>query len=1172
MSERTWTKDQLRAIEFDKKNLILSAAAGSGKTATLTERIIRLLKDPEKGADLSRMLIVTFTNAAAGELRERIGAALSAALADDPCNRFLAGQLTNLEGAHISTIDSFFQSEIRPYFSALSLPPDFRVADEAESQTLRDAAMAETVSDFFDGLYETDREEFIRFSDCLSDARTQGDLAARLLKISDHLLSYGVSGEDLLKNAEELEKGDGDLFACSYCDPVKEKLRQMGEYYSMRFERAASALASGEKTEKYVDGAVITLQDAKMLMSLPEKTYSQAREALYAIELPTLIRFTGEQPEEYTEYKDLRSSFIGEIKDLRVDCFGDDSENTKRAMQETARIIRVLEGVNKVFREKYAFAKRERGVIDFSDAAVFAKQLFVSHDSTPTERALEIGKKFDYIFIDEYQDTNNIQDSIFSAISQNSKLFMVGDVKQSIYGFRGSCPQLFCDYREKFAQKEDSEAVFMSENFRSDHNILKFANTVSRYIFAAGATPFEKEDELICSKIGGKTDKKCEVLLVEPESSDGQALPSEPESVAMRISELLEGECLSSGERVRPGDIAILLRSATHAEDYARELSARGIPVNNLASEDFFNYSEVLMILCILNAADNPLRDIYLAGALKSPVFSFTLNQLITIRQNTDIPLWYSLCRYAENGKDKELSKKCAGFIGMVDRWRSFSREMSADEIFRLIVSDTSLRSYGGDGIRSNRDIVRTLKILSGHAAKVGRAGGTLHDLISHLNSVIEKTDKAEGFADPDSVSIITIHRSKGLEYPVCFLCEQAKRFNARDTYDKLLTDRKGRIAVKLYDGAGLVRCHTPLRGALALQMVKESIEEDARVLYVAMTRAREKLIVTCKTKNASARLSEGTKKAEYPLTVHEIMTQKSSGDWIIDALQRDGAGDCFVYRTNSSLIDGSFEKDEKETGKSLSLEEFFEKSLDFSYDKEYLENIPAKLTVSTLKPDVLGSGEEEATSFEQRTVTKLPDKAPIPSFMQEKGVADSAERGTATHIFMQFCDFENLEKNGADSELQRLLDMRFISERNASLVRLSEIERFAQSEIFQRLLGAKSVIRERRFNTVLPAADFTTDPSLREKLLRDQTLITVQGVVDCIFTDALGKTVLMDYKTDRLTEAELENPALAEDKLRFRHSRQLLIYKEICEGMLERPFDEVLIYSLHLGRAVKVC
>lgn len=1172
MSERKWTEAQLSAINSKKKNIILSAAAGSGKTATLTERIIRLLKDESSGAELSRMLIVTFTVAAAGELKERIASALSLAIANDPQNARLTRQLALLESAQISTIDSFFKSQLSPYFSALGLPPDFLIFDTAEAQVLRNEAVADTVRSFFEEDSGEKLEEFMALTDCISTARNEGDLSENLLNIFADLDAYDISPDRLKEEAAALCSPEGDFFKTKYADAVKEHLCLLGRHYELHFRLLGEALSMDADTEKYVPEAQRLSLLAKELTLLSDRSYGYACAFFDSVSFQSLSPIKkGKVSDDYELFKEERASFKKKLESLKADFFSCTDEVIAEAMHYTAKRTETLAEVYERFNRIYGELKREKGGADFADLASFARKIFVSPDGSPTEAAMETGKKYDYIFIDEYQDTNPVQDSIFNAVSHFARRFMVGDVKQSIYGFRGSRPELFTSYRKKYENSEDGEAVFMSENFRSDSPVIRFSNTVSHHIFLPGKTPFEKCDELVCAKKGEGEDTLCEVMLVEKEGEDeSEVLPTEAQCVAARISELLSNETLKSGDPIRPKDIAIIMRSGKKADEFAKALSELSIPVNNSASEEFFDHGEVLLVLCLLNTADNPLRDIYLAGSMKSPLFGFSLDDLVNIRESTEVPLWYSLCNYCDHGGDTALREKCISFKKTVDRWRQAARELQSDEMLRLIVSDTSLRSYGGDGVRTNADVCRSLKILSDHARKVALKGGTLSDLISHLNSVIEKADRAADFSDPDSVTILTVHRSKGLEYPVCFLCDTSKKFNTTDANEKLLIDRSGRVAMKLYDKKGLVRCDNPLRKAIALRIKEENSDEEARVLYVALTRARERLIVSCKVKSAAEKLKKAGAKCYFPLDSYDIMSTVTYGDWMIDALLRGGDSSFFTFTKGTDTAPKKAQRRIKSTEETKDLVAFFEKSLDFSYDKEYLWNIPAKLSVSVLKPDILGT-EEEKTFFDAPRIATMPKDAPVPSFLSDKKEADGAAKGSATHIFMQFCNLEGLHINGAEAELSRLCEKKFISKEDGALVRLSEIELFRNSDIFKRMLCAKQIIREKRFNTLLPAKDFTEDPVLSKKLEAEGITITVQGVVDCIFIDENGKAVLLDYKTDRLTKEELADEKKAAEKLLSRHARQLRMYRDVCSKMIGRPFDEVCIYSLPLGKTVAV-
>lgn len=1183
MAQRNWTPSQQAAIDFTGDNLILSAAAGSGKTATLTQRIIRLLTDPAGEASLSRMLIVTFTNAAAGELRSRIGDALTEALAKDPVNRRLLRELTMLPGARITTIHSFLLSSLRSYYAALGLPPEFSVLEEAQAVVLQKESMQETVSDFFDSPPQAGQDEaaFEALADCFSGGRDETSLDTALLSLRNTIVSEGFCASDLHRWAEETQVGAGDFLSSMFGEPVRRQMIRIGAHFSQVFQNLSGELSTCPDTEKYSSVALESAELAKALFRTAEKEYREAREWMEAFAQPRLSPLKAEkQTDVYVRLKESRQAFGEEIKGLRQSFFLPDEENMARLLEQNAAVCRAAARVLTAFEDRYAAKKLELGRVDFADLEIFAKKIFCTHDGGPTQAALDVGSQFDYVFIDEYQDTNRIQDQIFTAIASRSRRFMVGDVKQSIYGFRGACPDVFTDYRRRYEAGVGGQAIFMQENFRSHRNVIDFANLISRYIFAAGGAPFDAKDELICAKTGGDAgERPVEICLISSQEEEEEDAPANPEAeyVAGRIQDILQNETLSDGRPVRAGDIAILLRSGREAAAFADALSRRGIAVANSASDPFFACSEVILMLCLLNTADNPLRDIYLAGTMKSPLFGFTLDDLINIRGLEKGPLWYSVRRCA--GDASPLGARCAAFTAQVEDWREAARYMRADEILQRIIRDTGFLYYRGDEKRSNTQIRRSLKLLTSHAAACGRQGGGLHDFIRLLSGLMEQKDTGGQLPAEDAVTITTIHRSKGLEYPICFLSDMARGFNTRGFTDRVLFSPNMGLAVKLYDPGGLVRCDTPLRQAAAMDLRERMVQEEMRVLYVALTRPRERLYITCKVQDPKHLLEQARFRAGETADAYRLFSCTCPGQWIIDGAAQHMEESCFQFvigegaQTYASIDQAergeiSVSPRERQEWRDTFLQRFA-----FVYPLEHLANIPAKLTVSALKPDILNLEEETALTIDTVWIPTRREtrEIPMPAFLAGEKTAGAAEAGIATHMYMQFCDFHRLMEKGPQAELDCLLKAAFLTKEQAELVRLDEIAAFTQSAVFQRMVHAREMYREFRFNAVLPAARFTTDSVLKEKLAASKTDITVQGVVDCMFVDEEGCAVLLDYKTDRLTVAERGDPALAADKLLPRHQRQINLYRELCADMLGRPFDEVYLYSLALGDCIPV-
>ncbi len=1068
MAERIWTASQQAAIDFAGDNLILSAAAGSGKTATLTQRIIRLLTDPAKQASLSRMLIVTFTKAAAGELRSRVGDALTAALVQDPGNRRLLRELTMLPGAKITTIHSFFLSSLQPYYASLGLPPDFSVMEEAQTVVLQKEIMQETVGDFFDCPVAADADEadFEALADCFSGGRDETSLDVTLLSIWDTIVSEGYGAADLYRWAQETQAEAGDFLSSLFGAPVRWRMARAGAHFARSFQSLAEELSACPDTEKYCVSALESASLANELTLVAERDFAAARAFFEAFVQPRLSPLKVEkQTDVYVRFKGVRQDFGDVVKSMRQAFFLPTGEEMARLMGQNAAIVRAAARVLAEFEDRFAAKKREIGRVDFADLEIFAKRIFCGVDGEPTQAALEVGGQFDYIFIDEYQDTNRIQDAVFSAVSTGCRRFMVGDVKQSIYGFRGACPDVFTEYRTRYSAKAGGTAIFMQENFRSSSTIIDFANRISRYIFAGGNTPFDEQDALICAKADGAGGRPVEICLVSSQDQEDDAANPEAEYVAGRIQSLLQTGTLSGGAPVRAGDIAILLRSGRQAASYADALSRRGIAAANSATDPFFACSEVILMLCLLHTADNPLQDIYLAGTMKSPLFGFSLDDLINIRGGEKGPLWYSVRRCAAD--PTPLGKRCAAFTAQVEDWRGAARYMRADEILQRIIRDTGFLYYRGDDKRSNIQIRRSLKQLTSHGAACGRQGGGLHDFIRLLHGLMEQKDAGGQLPAEDAVTITTIHRSKGLEYPVCFLSDMSRSFNIRELSDRVLFSPDMGLCMKLYDPGGLVRCDTPLRQAAALQLRERMVQEEMRVLYVALTRAREQLYITCMAEDPAGALEQARRRAKEETDAYQLLSCTSLGEWIIDGAARQGDAECFQFVIGEALpqTDNGKPKQKKEQAADCDQQmwrETFSSRFDYVYPSAYLESIPAKLTVSALRPNILNQEETESLTLDpvQPPVQWNADEIPVPAFLAGKQESSAAAAGIATHLYMQFCNFERLWKTDAQAELDRLLQNAFLTREQAELVRLEEIEAFKQSAVFQRMVQAREMYR----------------------------------------------------------------------------------------------------------------
>lgn len=1207
MSKPKWTDAQLAAIHYDGEDLLLSAAAGSGKTATLTERIVSLLTAPDSTAEISRMLCVTFTRAAAAELRERIGRNLTAALAENRGNARLTRQLYDLGRARITTIHSFCLDILRSHAAELGLPAGFAVAEEADVRNLSRQVMTDVLSDCFDG----GEDWFIALADTLAGARNESSLDEALLTLAESLESAGMSPAKLDELARDM-CAEADFFSTPAGAGTRTRVMRFARHYGEYFTAMMEEFAEDERfANAYIPAAAICADTARDLLRACEAgSYTAARAVLAAFAPPARLGSvsTALQTEDVLYFKEQYTTFKQQIAALLAKSFALNEADIAAARLRTAETAQSIARVLGIYFDTMHSRKKERGIVDFGDLERLTAALFTDENGQPTDAARQAGAAFDYIFIDEYQDTNHLQDSIFSSLAAGGGgRFMVGDIKQSIYRFRGAEPEVFSSYRRAWPTAEEDPAatarsLFMQENFRCDSTVVDFVNLVSRHIFSTGAIPFTKSDELKYAKPAApdKREYPVEVRLIPaPGRGDGDDTPvGEAEYVAKRISQMLGRERREDGTPLAPSDIAILLRSpGTDGAAFAQALEARGIRVQNRTASALYEQPEVLLMLSVLYAIDNPTRDIHLAAAMKSPVFAFTLDDLVRIRRAAyGGSLWDAvlLCgreSVPDAGVGEDLSRRCGEFAQRLSNLRRDARGMGADKLILRLYEETDIFTLlEGDDSRDSTAMRANLGALYEEARRFENAGGGgLYPFLARIAALAETGGAMpQKDADAGAVRIFSIHQSKGLEFPVCFLSRTAKLRNSRDTSARVLFDSAVGVAMKLPDEGGLVQCDTPIRQSIAATMTDAAMEEEMRILYVAMTRARERLIITATLSDPEKVWEQSALAAPY-LTDYSVYGASRNITWILHAIAAARRAGEDISSADVQIVTERTSEEEKipETAaaasEEIALDEaavasyrtLFTDRFAYTYPHAALRGIPAKLTVSRLYPGILDEIESaESTGVEITRAPTLPQRGErnrAPRFLSGKTEFEASFAGTATHTFMQFCDFDHLAGAGAEAELSRLIAAGFLSPTMADAVRIDEVEMFRQSDLFARMRRASYMRREFRFNASLPAWEFTEDESLAADLRREGADIIVQGVVDCLFIDEDGRAVLVDYKTDRLTDKEIADPALAAEKLIRRHETQLKYYRAVCADMFGRAIDKCVIYSLPLGKDIEM-
>ena len=1210
---RTWTPSQEVAMNLRDKTLLVSAAAGSGKTSVLTERIIRSLLDPAHPADLSKMLVVTFTRAAAAELKSRIAEALSAALAANPGDKHLSSQLFLLGSAQISTIDSFFQKIVRSNFDALGLPASFRIASESEikpiAMELLDALITEFYeqnepntpqSSHFDRIL---KNRFAASMDHLMTNRSDGKLDKLLLEFLDTVSAYPDGIELLKKNAEQLrQESRFDFLKSRYGIALSASLREQYQGDLAELQKIKAYLDTDPDVNAKLGGMVASDRDycQAMLNALEEQCYDHVKAVSASFgkgRFPTIR----DKANEVIRYQGWRNKFKAR-QDTVAGYFQFSPEEITRQAEETAALCEVLYRFYSVYSARLLQEKKTRGVLEFNDVRTLLYRLLSTSDGAPSELAKNLADQFDAVYIDEYQDVDFVQDSIF-AILGGTRRFMVGDIKQSIYGFRGSEPSIFADYRRKMplhdaanAADADGNCVFMSDNFRCDQPVIDFTNAICGFLFSAceKSIQYRKQDDLICAKPKPEApllnhpvpvqvaffDKTPRGYQSDDEDEDAK---DEALWVAAEISRLLREEQLDNGKPIKPSDIAILIRSKKQMTPFQKELEALNIPFRLTASSDILQDPLTVEMFNLLKAIDNPYRDIPLSEFLLSPLGGFSLEELTEIRKAApeSKALYEAMECLARSEAVSLLSKKSTVLLEWMERQRQNATSQPADKFLRTLYLEERLLPY------SQQPPLLFLYEQARLYQKTSWCG--LYGFLQHFEKLTESgTASAGGFLqEEDAVSIMTVHHSKGLEYPVVFLSACGTSFNKSDLKETLVYHKNLGLATKLYSPISGDSEDSIFRMAVKNEINAEQTEEHIRTLYVALTRARERLCVTGTLGGLWENACQAASLIERGNRT-DILGCNSYLAWILAALQQEEAKKAefpctFRHFSLKEAQKGvpfdpqkrAEEEPEKERAAnpvSLHYANIMQAAEQFEYPHSLLHGLPTKAAASKLQQNLLDIQDEESTDrgLLEAQIT-LMESAPksFSALLQRDSRPSAAEIGTATHAFLEFCDFRRLADSGVEAEITRLIEHGFLHPHTADIIHKKQLSLFCQSDLMNWILNASKIYREQKFGLHIPMKELTSD-SARQEALGDQTIF-VQGSIDLLLETHEKQLVLIDYKTDRVTEAERNNLALLAHNLKMRHNVQLSYYAKAVRALFGKEPDKICIYSVPIGKAIDI-
>ncbi len=1179
---RNWTYNQQLAINARRGSLLVSAAAGSGKTAVLVERVTRMVTDSKNPVPIERLLIVTYTKAAAAELKERISKTLNALIEENPTNNWYRRQLVFLPRANISTVDSFCGEVVREFFQKLNISRDYRIADNSELSLFKEEAMQKTLEES----YAKKSAGFTKLVETFSTPRDDSKLQLDILRMHEFLKSHPFGNKWLKEKLECYTKFttaaesvwgriviDYALSAVDYCISMTETA-----FRAMDDEPELLSLVSD-----------LFNQDLQYLCTLKSKLQNSSWDEISAfadIFVSGTLRAKGYTNHpvkiQVAEIRKVVKKNIEKIQDL----FVRQEADIKNDISLQSNVVAELFECVKSFDKHYTELKHSKNIADFSDIMHRTLELLVECDENGnpafTEVADILSQRFDAVMVDEFQDANEVQDLIFNAVSHGGQnLFVVGDVKQSIYAFRQAMPEIFLSRKNSlplYNEEEDNypSKVILERNFRSRSEVTDFINFTFRTLMSeqVGDMEYTDEEQLVPAADFTPAASPCNELhlLDLDEIGDIDAAIAEARYIAALVLEKCKNSFVKDGDtqrNVRFGDVAILMRSkSTYGDIYANELRRCGVPAVCESASGFLGSPEVMVAVDFLRVIDNPLQDIPLLSVLMSPVYGFTPDDLAVMRaENRRISLYMSVKNSAESGNAKSQH-----FISDIDMLRNLSLTLPSDLFIGALFEHTGLLSLslatGGELALNN------LRLLMEYAKNYEQGGSKgISAFVRYIDRLqTNGTDLPAAAVTGDEgdnvVRIMTIHSSKGLEFPVCILANTAREFNS-DTKDNVLLHSKLGFAAKRRDDLLMCSYNTLPREAVSLEVKRSEMSEELRVLYVAMTRAKEQLVMIATKKKLSSYVSKLSQNitSSAKLSPFVVRDCKHISDWLVMcALMHPAADNLRDYagmeRTEFSCEDtGNFKvtiadnldfefdwlsgKVVKETifeDVPENTSEIIRNRFDgWNYKYSALCNLPQKVTASALT-------HKESMANLSRILAK-------PAFLSDSPLT-AAEKGTALHKFMQFCEF-SLARKDIESEITRLRDTARLTPQEADSIDREKASAFIGSNIVSAVLSADAFYREYRFTVNIPA--YMADETVPEEI-RDYPVI-LQGSVDLAILNKDG-IIIVDYKTDKVQDVS---------QLAQRYSKQLQLYKEAVEQITQKPVLSCLIYSVYLSKAMEV-
>lgn len=1183
-----WTSEQQKVIDLRNRNILVSAAAGSGKTAVLVERIIRRLTEDDTPTDVDRLLIVTFTEAAAAEMKERISAAIEKKLEERPGDIRLERQATLIHSAQITTIHSFCLAVIRDHFHVIGIDPGFRIAEEGELKLLKQ----DVLEDLLEECYAEAKEEFLDFTERFGSGKRDKKIEEIILKMYEYSRSYPRPDRWLDQCVKAYASEDLEVRA-------EERVHMRAADIERVLERGLKICEEPDGPYMYGDMLDSDLQELERLQQAENFDAMYSAAAGFKWKRLSSRKDDTVSPDKKEKVKKLREQAKSLLKGMQEDYFYAPREVWQQDMQDALPSVVTLTELVKRFAHMLDEKKRLRNMIDFNDMEQFALAILTEEkdgELVPSAVAGEYQDRFDEVMIDEYQDSNLVQETILTSVSRVSRgeynIFMVGDVKQSIYSFRLSRPELFMEKYNTYSLKDSvTQRIDLHKNFRSREEVLDSVNDIFRQIMKKELGGIEYDDsaalypgaEFPPLPSGKKDFCKSELLLLDKEDTGGEdERQAEARMIARRIRELIRDGVVLDKEtreyrRVQYRDIVILTRSIRGwAEVFSSVLGEEGIPAYSVSREGYFETYEVSVLLDYLKILDNVRQDLPLAAVLTSAFGGLDTRELAEIRiAHPNVPFYEAaaMCAEGDAAEDacmEELRGKLRRFYDQVRYFREKVPYTPIHELLEDIIDKTGYGLYIAAMPGGAQRMANVEMLTERAAAFEGTSYKGLFNFVRYI-AQLKKYDVDYGEAgimdeQADTVRIMSIHKSKGLEFPIVFVAGMGKKFNTQDTKGSVLLHPDWGAGVDLIDLKRRTKTPTFLKKMIREETALENLAEEMRILYVALTRAKEKLIMT-----GAAKITEDGAVSDIS-SVFRAEGAKCYLDWVLPCILSDETGkvkqespvEVSVFRAEDLTLQQEETQAEVVAEDVLrnwddsqvyepELRERLNAQIDYVYPFEDEGKMKLKFTVSELKKWASLAEEAGEEMYEEPVVVPL-----IPEFLKEEEILTGAPRGSAYHKLLELLDFTvDYDVENLTAAVQQLRQEGRLTDEMAECIRPKDILRFLGCRSGRRMADAArngKLYKEQPFVLSVDASEIYPEDCSGEKIL-------VQGIIDVYFEEPDGLVVL-DYKTDKVRTG---------NELKEKYHAQLDYYAQALEQLTEKPVKEKIIYSFTLGEEIEV-